>query len=105
MKEPKATKDMSDDDLATQIMNAMCDRDLTHDEVIAIGDSPYHAAMVRKRVDCSSRRDDHCPLRSGRMCLNIQQRREHRHAEFSKGTYPDRDRTIGRHLKPLIVPG
>jgi hypothetical protein len=60
MKEPKATKDMSDDDLATQIMNAMCDRDLTHDEVIAIGDSPYHAAMVLESMQAAGLIESYC---------------------------------------------
>ncbi len=46
MKESKATKDLSDDELATRILNALGARDLTHDQVIAIGDSPHHAASV-----------------------------------------------------------
>ncbi len=60
MKEPKATKDMSNDELATQIMNAMCDRDLTHDEVIAIGDSPHHAAMVLESMLAAGLIESYC---------------------------------------------
>ena len=46
MSSPKATKDMSNDELAVWILKALQTRDLTHDEVIALGDRPEHAASV-----------------------------------------------------------
>ena len=60
MKEPKATKDMSDDELATHILNALCDRDLTHDEVIALGDSPHHTATVLESMQATGLIESYC---------------------------------------------
>jgi hypothetical protein len=60
MKEPNATKDMSDDELATRIMNVLCDRDLTHDEVIALGERPHHAAMVLESMQATGLIESYC---------------------------------------------
>ena len=60
MKETKATKDISDDQLATKIMNALCDHDLTHDEVIALGDNPHHTAMVLEVLQATGVIEAYC---------------------------------------------
>lgn len=39
-------RNLSDDQLATCILDALFDHNLTHDEVIAPGDNPNHAAVV-----------------------------------------------------------
>ena len=46
MMDIKSIKEVSNDELATKIMNALCSRDLSHNEVIGLGDNPRHAAMV-----------------------------------------------------------
>ena len=60
MNGPKATKEMSNDELATKIMDAMCDRDLTHDEVIALGDKPHHTAMVLETLQATGVIESYC---------------------------------------------
>jgi hypothetical protein len=45
-KRPNAPKELGSDELATRILNALSDRELTNDEVIELGDTPHHAATV-----------------------------------------------------------
>ncbi len=60
MKGPKATKDMSNDELAKRMMDALCDRDLTHDEIIALGDDPHHTAMVLEALQATGVIEAYC---------------------------------------------
>lgn len=53
MKESKVTKNLSDDELAIRILNALGTRDLTHDEAIGLGDSPHQAASVLESLQAT----------------------------------------------------
>ena len=43
-----------------RILNALGVRDLTHDEVIALGDSPHHAAMVLETLQATGLVESYC---------------------------------------------
>jgi hypothetical protein len=46
MKDEKVSKELVEDELAMRIMDALRSRDLSHQEIIALGDNPRHAATV-----------------------------------------------------------
>jgi hypothetical protein len=60
MKEPKVTKDMSNDELATRIIDALCNHDLTHDEAITLGDNPHHVATVLEALQATGVIEAYC---------------------------------------------
>jgi hypothetical protein len=60
MKEPKAIKDLNDDELAARILNALGAKELTHDQVIAIGDSPHHTASVLESLLATGLIESYC---------------------------------------------
>jgi hypothetical protein len=53
MKKTEVTQEISNDELATKIMDAMCKNDLAHDEAIALGDNPHHAALVLEALQAT----------------------------------------------------
>jgi hypothetical protein len=60
MKDTKAIKEMSKDELATKILNALCDRDLNHDEVIALGDNPHQTASILETLQATGIVEAYC---------------------------------------------
>ena len=45
-KGPGVIKEMTKDEICTKIMDALCDKELSYDELMAIGDDPQHTAAV-----------------------------------------------------------
>lgn len=60
MKDSKAIKDMSDDELTRRIMDTLRGHDLTHIEAIALGDSPCHAAKVLEILQATGVIEAYC---------------------------------------------
>ena len=60
MNKTEATKDMSNDELATKIMDVMCKSDLTYDEAIALGDNPHHAAVILEALQATGVIEAYC---------------------------------------------
>jgi hypothetical protein len=60
LKDTRAIRDMSDDELTTRIIDALCGHDLTHYEAIALGDSPPHAAKVLEILQATGMIEAYC---------------------------------------------
>ena len=46
MRKAAAAKALGDDNLAARILSALKERELTYDQVVALGDTPRHAAAI-----------------------------------------------------------
>jgi hypothetical protein len=60
MKDAKAIRDMSDDELTRRMMDAMRNHDLSHQEAVALGDSPCHAAKVLEVLQATGVIEAYC---------------------------------------------
>jgi hypothetical protein len=60
MKDEKVSKEFYEDELAMRMMEALRGRDLSHQEIIALGDDPRHAATVLNILQSNGTIETYC---------------------------------------------
>jgi hypothetical protein len=56
----KTTRDISKDDLGIKIMSALQEKDMSHEEIIALGDNPRQVASVLEIMQVTGLIESYC---------------------------------------------